>query len=126
MTGKPRNIPESTSPIGAAGPPLKADVGPLSVGDAAGTDAEPAAPPTALRKNGRVWRSSAPRADEAVPTTIRFHPDEAAEIDAWLISLRRVVGRRVDKSEAVRELLRMARLPDSQVRKTLIKRLRGR
>jgi hypothetical protein len=73
----------------------------------------------------RERRRPAPQAAGSVPTTVRFDPEESAEIDMWVVGLRRETGRRIDKAEAVRELLRMARIPGSPTRKTLIKRLRN-
>ncbi|MEU4040357.1 hypothetical protein [Streptomyces collinus] len=50
----------------------------------------------------------ATKAEGAIPTTVRFDPGESREIDHW-----EQTGFRWDKAEVVRELLRMARTPDS-------------
>lgn len=55
----------------------------------------------------------APKAEGATPLTVRFDPSESLEIDRWLLELRTQTGIRWDKAEIVRELLRMARTPDS-------------
>uniref|UniRef100_UPI003F493D79 hypothetical protein n=1 Tax=Streptomyces chartreusis TaxID=1969 RepID=UPI003F493D79 len=55
----------------------------------------------------------APKADGAIPTTVRFEPNESHEIDRWLLELRIQTGIRWDKAEVIRELLRMARTPHS-------------
>ncbi|MFJ8955340.1 hypothetical protein ACIRO1_35150 [Streptomyces sp. NPDC102381] len=54
----------------------------------------------------------APMAGGAVPTTVRFAPDESLEIDRWILELRARTGIRWDKAEVIRELLRMARTRD--------------
>ncbi|MEU0645965.1 hypothetical protein [Streptomyces umbrinus] len=54
--------------------------------------------------------------------TVRFEPGEALEIDQWILELRAHTGIRWDKAEAVRELLRMARTPDSILRDALTSR----
>ncbi|MFD5110341.1 hypothetical protein [Streptomyces cinereoruber] len=69
-------------------------------------------------------RPSAPRAADAVALTVRLDPQESDEIDAFLLELRREAGlRRLDKAEAVRELLRLAR-EHEPTRKALLRRLR--
>ncbi|MFE3020448.1 hypothetical protein [Streptomyces sp. NPDC059256] len=55
----------------------------------------------------------APKAEGAVPFTVRFDPSESLEIDQWILKLRTQIGIRCDKPEAVRELLCMARTPNS-------------
>lgn len=64
----------------------------------------------------------APKAEGAVPTTVRFEPSEAFEIDQWILELRCQTGIRWDKAEVMRELLRMARTPDSILRDALVAR----
>ncbi|MFD8822099.1 hypothetical protein ACFV1C_07045 [Streptomyces sp. NPDC059605] len=85
----------------------------------------PAAPepePRARRRTG--GRRPAPRAADAVALTVRFEPEEADDVDDFLREVRRVAGlRRLDKAEAVRELLRLAR-EHEPTRKALIRRLR--
>jgi len=66
----------------------------------------------------------APKADGAIPTTVRFDPSESHEIDRWLLELRIQTGIRWDKAEVIRELLRMARTPDSILCDALIARAR--
>ncbi|MFE2936753.1 hypothetical protein [Streptomyces sp. NPDC059278] len=66
----------------------------------------------------------APKADGAIPTTARFDPSEALEIDRWLLELRNQTGIRWDKAEVIRELLRMARTPDGILRDALTARAR--
>ncbi|WP_124723842.1 hypothetical protein [Streptomyces sp. ADI95-17] len=66
----------------------------------------------------------APKADGAIPTTVRFDPSESLEIDQWILELRNQTGIRWDKAEVIRELLRMARTPDSILRDALAARAR--
>ncbi|MGW4049097.1 hypothetical protein [Streptomyces sp. NPDC004721] len=66
----------------------------------------------------------APKAEGAIPLTVRFDPGEALEIDRWILELRAQTGIRWDKAEVVRELLRMARTPDSILRDALTARAR--
>jgi hypothetical protein len=55
----------------------------------------------------------APKAEGTIPTTVRFDPGESREIDQWILDLWEQIGIRWDKAEVIRELLRMARTPDS-------------
>ncbi|MGA5454877.1 hypothetical protein ACPCVO_50885 [Streptomyces umbrinus] len=55
----------------------------------------------------------APKAGGAIPTTVRFDPGESHENDRWILELREQTGIRWDKAEVIRELLRMARTPES-------------
>ncbi|MFJ9855590.1 hypothetical protein [Streptomyces sp. NPDC101150] len=64
----------------------------------------------------------APKADGAIPTTVRFDPSESLEIDRWILELRKQTGIRRDKVEVIRELLCMARTPDSILRDALTDR----
>ncbi|WP_052869801.1 hypothetical protein [Streptomyces niger] len=66
----------------------------------------------------------APKADGAIPLTVRFDPSEYLEIDRWILELRHQTGIRWDKAEVVRELLRMARTPDNILCDALIARAR--
>ncbi|MCL7370415.1 hypothetical protein [Streptomyces ardesiacus] len=78
--------------------------------------------PRARRRTG--GRRPAPRAADAVALTVRFEPQESDEVDDFLREIRRAAGRRrLDKAEAVRELLRLAR-EHEPTRKALIRRLR--
>ncbi|WP_224283470.1 hypothetical protein [Streptomyces sp. LS1784] len=80
------------------------------------TDTEPTPHP-------RGGRRPAPAAADAVALTVRVDPEEASEIDRWLLALRYDARRtRLDKSEAIRELLRLAR-DHEPTRKALLKRL---
>ncbi|WP_329404998.1 hypothetical protein [Streptomyces melanogenes] len=84
--------------------------------------AHPEPQPRARRRTG--GRRPAPRAADAVALTVRFEPEESDEVDDFLRDLRREAGRRrLDKAEAVRELLRLAR-EHEPTRKALIRRLR--
>ncbi|MFJ4276115.1 hypothetical protein ACIP29_36865 [Streptomyces coelicoflavus] len=65
---------------------------------------------------------SAPKAEGAIPTTVRFDPAESLEIDQWILELRTQTGIRWDKAEVIRELLRMARTPDGILRDALTAR----
>ncbi|MFD8630279.1 hypothetical protein ACFV4E_41650 [Streptomyces hygroscopicus] len=64
----------------------------------------------------------APKAEGAIPTTVRFDPSESHEIDHWLLDLRVQTGVRWDKAEVIRELLRMARASDGILRDALTAR----
>ncbi|TLP66531.1 hypothetical protein [Microbispora triticiradicis] len=65
-------------------------------------------------------RRGAPAAADAVALTVRFAPDEYTDIDEWLLSLRRELGRtKLDKSEVVRALLQAAR-ERADVRRALL------
>ncbi|WP_328565268.1 hypothetical protein [Streptomyces coelicoflavus] len=78
--------------------------------------------PRARRRTG--GRRPAPRAADAVALTVRFEPEESDEVDDFLREIRRAAGRRrLDKAEAVRELLRLAR-EHEPTRKALVRRLR--
>jgi hypothetical protein len=66
-------------------------------------------------KSGR--RSTAPVAAEAIAFTVRFDPAEAIEIDEWMMTLRRELGRaRLDKSEVFRALVTLGREHPSTAR----------
>ncbi|MER6194900.1 hypothetical protein [Streptomyces cyaneofuscatus] len=72
----------------------------------------------------RGGRKPPPAAADAIPTTVRFDPEESSQIDRFVLELRDDAGRRaLDKSEVVRELLRLAR-EHEPTRKALLRRLR--
>ncbi|MFE7515758.1 hypothetical protein ACFU8I_31700 [Streptomyces sp. NPDC057540] len=80
--------------------------------------------PTPTPRRRTASRRPAPRAADAVALTVRLDPEESDEVDAFLLWLRREAGlRRLDKAEAVRELLRLAREHEPTA-KALIRRLR--
>lgn len=81
--------------------------------------------PAGTTRQARPGRRSAPRAADAVALTIRFDPDEMPDVDALVLALRSETGTRVDKSQIVRELLRMAFEDGSTTRKALIHRLKS-
>lgn len=62
------------------------------------------------RRTAKTSRKAAPAVADSVAFTVRFDPEEYNDIDEWLLSLRRELGRsRLDKSEVVRALLSAAR-----------------
>jgi len=126
---KERNIPPSSSQLA---PPAKLTpkVGPLKVGGRGGEDEHdqehgelpPPQPPRPGRSRG--GRRLPPAAADAIPTTIRFDPDESAEVDQFVLELRVQAQRRnLDKAEVFREVLRLAR-EHEPTRRALLKRLR--
>ncbi|MEW1804750.1 hypothetical protein ACIGO7_37885 [Streptomyces virginiae] len=131
---KERNIPSASSPL--APHVLTAKVGRLKVGGR-GADEDQAPEenedqeheePTGRRPSrpgrSRGGRRPAPAAADAVPTTVRFDPEEASEVDFFVLELRDDAGRRsLDKAEVIRELLRLAR-EHEPTKKALLKRLR--
>lgn len=124
---KDRPIPAASSPL-AGQPTLTPKAGRLHVGDGhrEHTDADPAQEPRQPSPPGRTrgGRRPPPAAADAVPTTIRFDPGEASEIDRWVLDLRDYAGRRaLDKAEVIRELLRMAREHEPTMR-ALLRRLK--
>jgi hypothetical protein len=54
--------------------------------------------------------------------TVRVDRDEASAIDRLILELRDETGRRLDKAEVVRELLRLAQY-DPAIRRKLVRRL---
>jgi hypothetical protein len=64
-----------------------------------------------------------PKVTEARAMTVRMEPDEADDVDRFVLDLRDETGQRLDKAEVVRELLRLAQHNPS-VRRALVKRLR--
>lgn len=123
-----RNIPPATSPL-VSPPPLTPKVGPLRVGGRQGSpddhdqEQEGQAPdPQPGRSRG--GRRRPPRAQGAVPTTVRFDQEEATEVDQFVLELRAHADRRtLDKAEVIRELLRLAR-EHEPTRRALLRRLR--
>ncbi|MFF2902834.1 hypothetical protein [Streptomyces sp. NPDC057966] len=72
----------------------------------------------------RGGRRPPPAAADAVPTTVRFDPEESSQIDRFVLELRDDAGRRaLDKAEVVRELIRMG-MEHEPTRRALLKRLR--
>lgn len=126
---KERNIPAASSPLAGPAPTLTPKVGPLRVGDRQEEEElyyEDTPPVPPVRKPGRTrgGRHPAPEAASAVPTTVRFDPEEAAEVDRFVLDLRDDAHRtRLDKAEVVRELLRLAR-EHEPTRRALLRRLR--
>ncbi|MFH8387668.1 hypothetical protein ACH4E7_43460 [Kitasatospora sp. NPDC018058] len=91
--------------------------------DADGTSDTDQPRPARPQRRARGGRRPAPAASDAVALTVRVDPDEATEIDHWLLALRDDAHRtRLDKAEAIRELLRLAR-DHEPTRKALLKRL---
>ncbi|MFD5223910.1 MULTISPECIES: hypothetical protein [Streptomyces] len=129
---KERNIPASSSPL--APPKLTPKTGPLKVGGrGGGEDPVPEEghdqehePPTTPPRPGRTrgGRRPPPAAADAIPTTIRFDPEESAEVDQFVLELRLAAQRRnLDKAEVFREVLRLAREHEA-TRRALLRRLR--
>ncbi|WP_369361260.1 hypothetical protein [Streptomyces sp. cg2] len=122
---KDRNVPSGTSPLSGQ-PKLTPKVGRLKVGEH--SDQEPeqqqgTAPQLPRPGRSRGGRRPAPAADGAVATTVRLDPDEATEVDLFVLMLRDEARRtRLDKAEVYRELLRLAR-EDDAVRRKLLRRL---
>ncbi|MER8237447.1 hypothetical protein [Streptomyces sp. NPDC094049] len=135
---RPSPVPAAVSPIGQAAA-IRVQAAPLKVGDKLANDRgdhqeeearlfetdEPSPPKRPVRPGRtRGGRRPPPAASDAIPTTIRFDVEEAAEIDLWLLALREAAGRRtLDKSEVIRELLRLAREHDPTY-KALLRRIR--
>ncbi|MEV6478050.1 hypothetical protein [Streptomyces sp. NPDC051657] len=72
----------------------------------------------------RGGRKPPPAAADAIPTTVRFDPEESSQIDRFVLELRDDAGRRaLDKAEVVRELIRMG-MEHEPTRKALLRRLR--
>lgn len=72
----------------------------------------------------RGGRRPAPAAADAVPTTIRFDPEESSKVDHFVLDLRDQARRRsLDKSEVFRELIRLAQ-EHEPTKTALLKRLR--
>ncbi|MFJ2478004.1 hypothetical protein ACIOWI_34410 [Streptomyces sp. NPDC087659] len=128
---KERNIPSGTSPL--AGPTLTPKVTPLKVGgrlaeEDQGQEQDEKDAPSARepRKPGRTrgGRRPAPAVKDAVAHTVRLDPEEATEVDLFVLALRDDARRtRLDKAEVYRELQRLAREDDS-VRRKLLRRIK--
>lgn len=72
----------------------------------------------------RGGRKPPPAAADAIPTTVRFDPEESSLIDRFVLELRDDAGRRaLDKAEVVRELIRMG-MEHEPTRRALLRRLR--
>ncbi|WP_030187160.1 hypothetical protein [Streptomyces sp. NRRL S-813] len=94
--------------------------------DATSRDQEdqPAPRPRSRPGRSRGGRRPPPSAADAVPTTVRFDEEEAAEVDQFVLELRSEAHRRtLDKAEVLREVLRLAR-EHEPTRKALLRRLR--
>jgi hypothetical protein len=139
VTGKERAIPAATSALAAGQPVLKPQTGPLKVGQKAedqaahpeqptadqadGPDATASRPRGVTRTRRTTGRRPAPAVAYAVAMTVRLDPDEASEVDLFVLTLRDNTARtRLDKAEVIRELLRLAR-EDDVTRRKLLKRL---
>ncbi|WP_432112565.1 hypothetical protein [Streptomyces sp. YPW6] len=72
----------------------------------------------------RGGRKPPPAAADAIPTTIRFDPEESSAIDRFVLELRDDAGRRaLDKAEVFRELIRLG-MEHEPTRKALLRRVR--
>ncbi|MFJ2774921.1 hypothetical protein [Streptomyces sp. NPDC087300] len=130
---KDRNIPSGTSALRPQQPVLTPKVGPLKVGEQTSVQESPAqtsepeqAKPDPKPRAGRSrgGRRPPPAAADAIPTTIRFDPEESSEIDQYVLELRNAAGRRaLDKAEVFRELIRLAR-EHGPTQNALVRRLR--
>ncbi|MGR3939434.1 hypothetical protein [Streptomyces sp. BRA346] len=91
-------------------------------GDDAQEELKPRRAPRPGRSRG--GRRPPPAAADAVPTTVRFDPEEASEVDFFILELREDARRRtLDKAEVIRELLRLAR-EHEPTKRALMRRLR--
>ncbi|MFH8797697.1 hypothetical protein [Streptomyces sp. NPDC017941] len=87
----------------------------------AGTQAKP---PASRPGRTRGGRRPPPAAADAIPTTVRFDPDESVIIDMFVLELQTDAHRRrLDKAEVFRELIRLAR-EHEPTRRALVKRLK--
>jgi len=87
------------------------------------TEQKPPAAQPAPRQRRPARQRTGPRADTAVALTVRVDPEEAPHIDALVLRLRLETGIRVDKSEVIRTLLRLAEL-EGPVRRALIRHIK--
>ncbi|MEU8437807.1 hypothetical protein AB0F18_33915 [Streptomyces sp. NPDC029216] len=138
-TRRSHNTPEATSLLGqqAVQPPvLTPKLGRPKVGAGAqgedeqqelfeGQEQEQQAPKERVRPGrSRGGKRPPPAAADAVPTTVRFDPEESSELDWFVLELREDAGRRtLDKAEVIREVLRLAR-EHEPTKRALVKRLR--
>ncbi|HWU07515.1 MAG TPA: hypothetical protein VN520_14230 [Streptomyces sp.] len=129
---KEPNIPPSTSPL--APPVLTPKLDRLRVGQNSqdqdqGQDEDQDQGQRAGRQPSRPGRTRGgrkppPAAADAIPTTIRFDPEESSAIDRFVLELRDYAGRRaLDKAEVFRELIRMG-MEHEPTRKALLRRIR--
>ncbi|EFL04309.1 predicted protein [Streptomyces sp. SPB78] len=137
MSPKERRIPPATSPLAGHKPPtLTPNVGRLKVGEMENQEQAqgeqeglfeeaPVRRPRRVSRPGRTrgGRRPPPAAADAIPTTVRFDPEESSEIDRFVLELRDDTARRaLDKAEVIRELLRLAR-EDGPTKNKLRRRL---
>lgn len=92
------------------------------------TEVQADEPPPARRRSrpgrSRGGKRPPPATADAVPTTVRFDPEEAREISRFVLGLQDDADRRtLDKAEVIRELLRLAR-EHEPTRRALLRRLR--
>lgn len=81
------------------------------------------APSTPTRRTATVAPAGGkPATVTARAMTVRMDPEEADEVDQFVLDLRAEAGRHFDKADMVRELIRLAR-SDLAVRRKLAKRL---
>ncbi|MEU2578747.1 hypothetical protein ACIP3B_36255 [Streptomyces anulatus] len=125
---KEPNIPPSTSPL--APPLLTPKLDRLRVGENSQDqrqDEDQEQPPGRQpSRPGRTrgGRKPPPAAVDAIPTTIRFDPEESSAIDRFVLELRDHAGRRaLDKAEVFRELIRLG-MEHEPTRKALLRRIR--
>lgn len=87
------------------------------------TGAPSAATPVAGSTNRRQeMPESRPSAERRLSYTLRFEEEESIRIDEFVLELRRHLKRRLDRSDIIRVLLRLA-IDDPQVREILRKSL---
>jgi hypothetical protein len=84
----------------------------------------PSAPAPSRPGRSRGGRRPAPAVKDAVAHTVRLEPEEASDVDRFVLGLRDDARRtRLDKAEVYRELVRLAR-EDDGVRRKLLRRLK--
>ncbi|MFJ5851307.1 hypothetical protein [Streptomyces sp. NPDC092903] len=128
-TRKEANIPASTSPL--APPVLTPKLDRLRVGENSqdrsqdqDQDQQHLRRQPSRPGRTRGGRKPPPAAADAIPTTIRFDPEESSAIDRFVLELRDHAGRRaLDKAEVFRELVRLG-MEHEPTRKALLRRLR--
>lgn len=132
MTPPERRSPEGESMLGTVSgtPTLTPRLAPPKVGDRGGDpeldvqEEQPAPRQSARQGRSRGGRRPPPAAADAVPTTIRFDPEEARDITRFALELADQAGRRsLDKAEVFRELIRLA-MEHEPTRKALVRRLK--